>query len=106
MEEIIKSIINIDKSAIQKEEDCKLLIENMEAKKQAKALAIKTQCESTINEEVAAYRNKVSAEVQKETDRIKMESEQQKAILKERFAKFEESVAEDAYKMILRNLEE
>lgn len=106
MQEIIKSILSIDKKAIQKEEDCKVYLQSLEDEKQALTSQLKSKYETKLSQEVLELKKKLEREIEKESEIILNESRIQRQTLDDKFAKFESTVTEDSFKMILRNLED
>lgn len=105
MQEVIKSIISIDKRAIDKEEDCKNYLETLDSERQAKVTVLKNLYESKLSHELLERKSGLDKEVEKESQTILEESEKQRKLVSDRFEKFQARVSEDAFKMILRNLE-
>ncbi len=106
MQEIIKGIISIDKKAIQKEQECREYLENLDNHRQSRVSELKVRYESRLNQEILDKKNRLDAEIESESLRIIDEARKQRDSVEERFKKFEERVSEDAFRMILRNLED
>lgn len=105
MQEIIKSILSIDKRAIQKEEACRAYLESLEEQKQSKISQLKVKYETKLSQELIDYRQRLDKEIEIESDNILKDAMQQKESLKDKFDRFENTVVEDSFRMILRNLE-
>jgi len=106
VKDVIKSIIKIDKDAIQKEEDFKSMIDDIENQKKIKLKAIKDEVEVNTKKTIEDYQKKISADIETESKVIREESRKKAAELKARYHQFEEKVTQDSFDMILRNLEE
>lgn len=106
MKDIIRSIIKIDKDAIQKEEDFKNMLEDLEQRKKLRLKEIKESIEVEIRSNLEEYQKEISIETESEIAQIRATSKDKSKELQERYKQFEDKVIQDSFEMIIRNLEE
>ena len=106
MKDIIRSIIKIDKDAIQKEEDFKNMLEDLEKQKKLRLREIREKIEVEVRSDLEEYQKKISMETDAEISEIRESSKQKARELQERYRLFEDKVIQDSFDMIVRNLEE
>lgn len=106
MKDIIRSIIKIDKDAIQKEEDFKNMLEDLEQRKKLRLKEIKESIEVEIRSNLEEYQKEISIETESEIAQIRATSKDKAKELQERYKQFEDKVIQDSFEMIIRNLEE
>ena len=105
MQDIIKAIINIDKKAIQRTDEAKDYLQSLDSQKQTRLTELKNKYENRLSQELMEKKAGLDKEIEMESQLIIQEAESQRMAVRERFEKFEGRVSEDAFKMILRNLE-
>ncbi|WP_028828534.1 hypothetical protein [Proteocatella sphenisci] len=106
MKDIIKNIIKIDKDAIQREEDFKNTLEDLEQRKKLRLKEIKENIEVEVRSHLEEYQKKISIETELEIGQIRETSKDKARELQERYSQFEDKVIQDSFEMIIRNLEE
>ena len=122
MEQIIKSIIQIDRNAIRRQEEAQEELDLLGRQKKDLLLKLKSEMEAKNKEEIEAYREKAKAEVLEE-EKVEIEGqdivepvlEEEKVIREEgeerskrldaRYQEYADKISEETFRMILRSME-
>ena len=105
MEDIIKTVLQIDKDAIKKQQMAKDEIEEQESQKKIMVKKLKEDIASQTKEEIDAYKKLADSEIEIEAKRIKEESEEKSRRLTERYEQIADKVIEDAFNIVIDSLE-
>lgn len=105
MEDIIKTVLQIDKDAIKKQQMAKDEIEEQESQKKIMVKKLKEDITSQTKEEIDAYKKLADSEIEIEAKKIKQESEEKSKRLTERYEQIADKVIEDAFNIVIDSLE-
>lgn len=105
MEEIIKSIIQIDRNAIRRQEEAQEELDLLGRQKKDLLLKLKSEMEAKNKEEIEAYREKAKAEILEEEKVIREEGEERSKRLDARYQEYSDKISEETFRMILRSME-
>jgi len=105
MEEIIKNILQIDKEAIEKQERTKQVLEEKENQKKALLKKLKDDISLSMKQEIESATQLAQKEIDTESEKIKSESSKKLKQLEARYKEVSESLADDAFEIVIRSLE-
>lgn len=106
LKEIIWDIIKIDRRAIEKEEEYRKIMEDIEASKKSRSQELRDKSVSEVKSIIEDHQKKAVIEIEEESKGIIEEYKVKSENLKKRFEMYKEKVVEDSFEMILRKLEE
>lgn len=105
MQETIKSILQIDKIAMLKEENAMLKCKDLENEKQIKLKQLKTNIEESTKKQIEEYKMKMEGEIDLQKENIENSSAAKIEELINRYHTYSEKVSKQAFDMVLRDLE-
>lgn len=105
MEDIIKTVLEIDKEAIKKQQRAKDDIEEQESQKKIMVRKLKEDIAEQTKDEIDAYRKLTDSEIEIEAKKIREESEERSKKLTERYEQIADKVVEDAFNIVIDSLE-
>lgn len=105
MEEIIKTILDIEKDALEKEKQGEIDLEQMESRRIVLLKKLKEQIENEKNEKIKSYRERLELEKEEEFSKIKKEAQFRKSSFEKRYEEIKDKIVEDAFEVVLRSME-
>lgn len=105
MQKTIKSILQIDKIAMLKEENAKLRLKDLENEKQLKMKQMRTNIDDNTKKQLEEHKIKMEGEIDSQREIIENSSTAKIEELVNRYHTYSEKVSKQAFNMVLRDLE-
>lgn len=105
LEDIIKTILNIEREALEKEKQGEIDLQQMESRRIVLLKKIREQIETEKKHEIEKFMEKMEKERVEEFAKIQSNSEEKKIAFQKRYEDTRDKIVDDALEVVLRSLE-